>query len=126
MDGISAWFHQTLNVDPSMGATLLRFFVEEQDRLGTGRERITRVWATIGGVMDQESLGRALSVLANVPKAQLLVEWSNVAASTHCAVASTWTVRKRPWHQSRVRNRELRVAKSHMGVARGPLPVRDK
>jgi hypothetical protein len=89
MDGISAWFHQTLDVDPGVSSTLLRFLVEEQDRLGTGRERITRVLATIGGVMDQESLGRALSVLAGVLKAQLLVEWSNVAASTHCAVAST-------------------------------------
>ena len=89
MDGISAWFHQTLDVDPSVSATLLRFFVVEQGRLRTGRERITRVLATIGGVMDQESLGRALSVLANVPKAQLLVQWSNVVASTHSAVAST-------------------------------------
>jgi hypothetical protein len=94
MHGISAWFHQNLDVDSSMSAALLRFLVEEQDRLGTGRERITRVLAIIErlmkhGLMDQETLARALSALANMPKAQLLVEWSNAVAATHCAVAST-------------------------------------
>jgi hypothetical protein len=99
MDGIGAWLHETLYkmgayIDPSMSATLLRFLAEEQARLGTGRERITRVLAIIEGVMEngpmnQETLGGSLSALANIPEAQRLVEWSTVVASAHCAVAST-------------------------------------
>lgn len=105
MDGITAWFNQILDrlgayVDPSTSAALLRFLFEEQNRLGTGRERITRVLAIIEGLMEhgpmnQETLGSSLSVVANMPEAQRLVEWSNAVASAHCAIASTKTIRLR-------------------------------
>ena len=84
MDGISAWFHETLDkmrayIDPSISMTLLRFLVEEQDRLGTGSERITRVMAIIQGLMElgpmnQETLGSSPSALAHLSQAQRLVE----------------------------------------------------
>jgi hypothetical protein len=78
----------------STSATLLRFLIEEQNRLGTGRERITRVLAIIEGLMehglrDQEMFGKALSVLTNSSEAQRVIEWSNAIASAHCAGAST-------------------------------------
>jgi hypothetical protein len=77
-----------------MSATLLRVLNEEQNRLRTGRERITRVLAIIQGLMehglrDQGMFGKALSVLTNSQEAQRLVEWSNAVTSAHCAVAST-------------------------------------
>ncbi|MFY9835977.1 MAG: hypothetical protein WAK55_05820 [Xanthobacteraceae bacterium] len=79
MDAISIWFHnhnidQTLGtlgtyIDPAQSASLLRFLVEEEDRLGTGHgqsenthrrvreggERITRVLAITEGLMEHGS-----------------------------------------------------------------------
>jgi hypothetical protein len=97
MDQISIWRHssnidQTLDklgtyVEPSTAAGLLKFLVEEQDQLGTGPEQlentarrirecgqtITRLSSVVDGLMghgliDQERLSRALSVLGNMAR----------------------------------------------------------
>jgi hypothetical protein len=103
MDQISIWQYnanidQTLHelgtyVEPSTATELLKFLVEEQDRLGTGpeqlentarrirecRKTVARLSSVIDGLMghgliDQERLARALSVLSNMREAQRLVE----------------------------------------------------
>jgi hypothetical protein len=80
-------------VEPRTAAALLKFLVEEQHRLGTGPEQlentarrvrectetIARLSSVVDGLMghgliDQERLSRALSVLGNMREAQRLIE----------------------------------------------------
>jgi hypothetical protein len=103
MDPISIWLHNsnvdhTLDrlgtyVEPNTRAELLKFLVAEEDRLGRGREqlentarrvrqgreRITKILNIVEGLlerglMDQEQLSRALSVVTTMREAQRLVE----------------------------------------------------
>jgi hypothetical protein len=110
MDQTSIWLHnfnvdRTLHrlgtyVQPTTAAGLLKFLVEEENRLGTspeevqnsarrvreGRERIAKISNVIDGMvehglMDQEQLSRALSVVTNMREAQRLVEQCHEARS---------------------------------------------
>ena len=110
MDQTSIWLHnfnvdRTLHslatyVQPSTAAALLKFLVEEENRLGSGpedvqnstrrvregRERIAKISNVIDGMvehglMDQEQLSRALSVVTNMREAQRLVEQCHEARS---------------------------------------------
>ena len=103
MDQIGIWLHssnidRTLHrlgtyVELSKAAELLKFLVEEQDRLGTGPEQlentarrirecsetVARLSSVIDGLIghgliDQERLSRALSVITNMREAQRLLE----------------------------------------------------
>jgi hypothetical protein len=103
MDQITIWQHNS-NIDrtlhklgtymePSTAAALLKFLVEEQHRLGIGpeqlentarrirecRETIARISSVVDGLrghglIDQERLSKALSVLGNMREAQRLIE----------------------------------------------------
>jgi hypothetical protein len=103
MDATSAWLHninidRTLNrlgtyIDPSKRATLLKFLIEEEDKLGAGREqleraarrvregqaRISRTLAVIErlidcGLMDGETFSKALEVVSTIRESQALIE----------------------------------------------------
>ena len=103
MDVTSIWLHninidRTLNrlgtyVDPRKRATLLKFLIEEEDRLGAepdqlkrtarrvdeGKARIDRTLAIIEGLidhglMDQEMFSKALGVLSTMRESQVLIE----------------------------------------------------
>jgi len=80
-------------VDPSTSAAYLKFLIQEEDKLGAGREqlkhterriregeeRISRILAVLErlidhGVMDQEKFSRAVAVLTTMRDSQVLLE----------------------------------------------------
>jgi hypothetical protein len=80
-------------IDPRKRATLLKFLVEEEDRLGAGRDqlehtarrvregeaRISRTLAIIEGLIDyglmnEETFSKALGVLSTIRESQVLLE----------------------------------------------------
>jgi hypothetical protein len=106
MDMTSSWLHninidRTLNrlgtyVDPRKRATLLKFLIEEEDRLGAepdqlkrtarrvdeGKARIDRTLAIVEGLidcglMDQERFAKAMEVLSTLRESQVLTRTKN-------------------------------------------------
>ncbi len=103
MDLLSSWLHninvdRTLyrlgtHVDPAKRATLMKFLIEELDRLGAGSDqlecsarrvregkaRISRTLAIIEGLveydlMDEETFSKAMEVLSTISESQALIE----------------------------------------------------
>jgi hypothetical protein len=103
VDSISAWLHnrnidRTLDrlgtyVDPHTRMTLLKFLIAEENKLGDGRShlkrterrirahegRIERMLAVIErlsdqGLMDQETLSKAVAVVTAMRDSQVLLE----------------------------------------------------
>jgi hypothetical protein len=103
MDATCAWLHninidRTLNrlgtyIDPSKRATLLKYLIEEEDKLGAepdqleraarrvreGQARIYRTLVVIErlidcGLMDEETFSKALEVVSTIRESQALIE----------------------------------------------------
>jgi hypothetical protein len=103
MDPLSSWLHninvdRTLgrlgtHIDPAKRAALMKFLIEEEDRLGAGpdqlersvrrvregKARISRTLAIIEGLvdhdlMDEETFSKAMKVLSTISESQALIE----------------------------------------------------
>ena len=113
MDATSVWLHnikidRTLNrlgtyVDPRKRATLLKFLIEEEDRLGAepdeldgaarrvheGKARINRTLAIVeglidSGLMDPERFSKAMEVVSTLRDSQTLIEERYKRISSEC------------------------------------------